>query len=62
MQQLDYFGFMCGRSPTHCVQSRVMCAGGLAAIGLAAQLPMIDYQTSMFDASIMTSPISITTL
>ncbi|KAB0521012.1 hypothetical protein F7R02_25060 [Xanthomonas cissicola] len=23
---------------------------------------MIDYQTSMFDASIMTSPISITTL
>lgn len=39
-----------------------MCAGGLAAIGLAAQLPMIDYQTSMFDASIMTSPISITTL
>ncbi|RBF37814.1 hypothetical protein BRN08_06690, partial [Xanthomonas oryzae pv. oryzae] len=39
-----------------------MCAAGLAALGLARQVQMIEHQTSKFDRSIMTSPISITTL
>ncbi len=39
-----------------------MCAAGLAALGLARQVQMIEHQISKFDRSIMTSPISITTL
>ncbi|MBZ3934322.1 hypothetical protein Xmer_20275 [Xanthomonas campestris pv. merremiae] len=38
-----------------------MCAAGLAALGLARQAQMIEHQTSKFDRSIMTPPISITT-
>ncbi len=53
---------MAAAGAAHCVESRVMCASGLAPIVLARQGQMIEHQTSKFDGSIMTSPISITTL